>query len=399
MIYLVSGLPITVLAFTLAVTLLALGVGLLPLALLGVPVLVLTLAGCGRFAALERSRAALMLDVDIPAAEYRTPLSSGHWDRARAVLSDRARWRQVVGTVLSLPVTVAGFALATSVWGVGVALLILPAYNVDLPKGRASAFGWDIQGVPLLSGAVVAGAVFLLAAPWATRGCARAQAWLSRALFGRRGPNLAVRVGELERSRSRMVVAADADRRRLERDLHDGAQARLVSLAMELGRARSHLDDDPQAVRALVEQAHEQAKTALAELRSLVRGLHPPVLADRGLDAALSGLAALCPVPVTVSVQMTERPSQTVEAVAYFIVAEALTNVAKHSGAKSAAVTVRSDGKTLRLLVSDDGRGGADPEGTGLAGLADRAQAVDGRLFVRSPSGGPTEVEAELPCG
>ena len=134
-------------------------------------------------------------------------------------------------------------------------------------------------------------------------------------------------------------------------------------------------------------------------VRGLVRGLHPPVLADRGLDAALSGLAALCPVSVTLSVQMAKRPSQTVEAIAYFIVAEALTNVAKHSGAKVASVTVRADSNNLRLVVSDDGRGGADPTGAGLAGLADRAQAVDGRLFVRSPLGGPTEIEAELPCG
>jgi signal transduction histidine kinase len=398
MIYLVSGLPIAIISFTLAVTGVALGIGLLPLALVGGLVLLLTLRGCGRLGALERRRVALMLDVHIMPPQLKPKTGPGRWDAARATLSDPARWRQVAGVVVSLPLSVVGFALATSAWGAGLALLVLPAYNADLPLGRASAFGWDVQGTTDLFGAVVVGLLLLLLAPTVTMASARAQAWVSRALFGQRRAALAARVSELERSRSRMVVAAEVDRQRLERDLHDGAQARLVSLAMELGRARAHLDDDPQAARALVEQAHEQAKTALAELRNLVRGLHPPVLADRGLDAALSGLAALCPVPVTVSVQMTERPSQTLEAVAYFIVAEALTNVAKHSQAASAAVLVRSDGRTLRLLVSDDGRGGADPDGPGLAGLADRAQAVDGRLWVRSPLGGPTEVEAELPC-
>jgi signal transduction histidine kinase len=195
-----------------------------------------------------------------------------------------------------------------------------------------------------------------------------------------------------------MVDAADADRRRIERDLHDGAQARLVSLAMELGRAKAHFDDDPERAKALVTQAHEDAKTALVELRNLVRGVHPPVLSDRGLDAALSGLAAICPVPVTVQVDVAKRPSATVEAVAYFVVAESLTNVAKHSGAAGATVTVRSESDVLHVVVRDDGRGGAAATGAGLAGLADRVQAVDGHLSIDSPAGGPTVIEVEIPC-
>jgi signal transduction histidine kinase len=194
------------------------------------------------------------------------------------------------------------------------------------------------------------------------------------------------------------MTAAETERRRIERDLHDGAQARLVSLAMELGRARARFDDDPEGAKVLLDQAHEESKAALAELRSLVRGVHPPVLSDRGLDAALSGLAAMCPVPVTVEVEMAARPSSTVEAVAYFVVAESLTNVAKHSGATRATVVVRSEGRLLRVFVRDDGRGGADPGGAGLAGLADRAQAVEGRLIVSSPLGGPTIIEVQLPC-
>ncbi len=192
-----------------------------------------------------------------------------------------------------------------------------------------------------------------------------------------------------------MVVAADSERRRIERDLHDGAQARLVSLAMELGRAKARFDDDPEAAKELVAQAHEEAKAALVELRGLVRGVHPPVLTDRGLDAALSGLAAICPVPVTVKTDMTGRPPAAVEAVAYFVVAEALTNVAKHSGATNCIVDVRYDGSVLHALVIDDGRGGARADGAGLSGLADRVQAVDGRLSVDSPPGGPTVIEVE----
>jgi signal transduction histidine kinase len=208
-------------------------------------------------------------------------------------------------------------------------------------------------------------------------------------------------VTELERSRERVVDAAEAERRRIERDLHDGAQQRLVALAMELGRAKAKLADDVDAARELVDQAHAEAKAALTELRDLVRGVHPPVLTDRGLDAALSGLAARCPVPVQVQYEVPVRPRPAVEAVAYFVVAEALTNVAKHSRASQATVVVEGHGYpgTLNVVISDDGVGGADPRGAGLTGLADRVAGVDGRLTVESPSGGPTIVSVELPCG
>jgi signal transduction histidine kinase len=169
---------------------------------------------------------------------------------------------------------------------------------------------------------------------------------------------------------------------------------------MELGRAKAKFDDDIDAVRLLVDRAHAEAKTALAELRGLVRGVHPPVLTDRGLDAALSGLAALCPVPVDVEVDVPVRPKPAVEAAAYFVVAEALTNVAKHSRASQARVVVEQHGYpgTLSVVISDDGIGGADSGGAGLRGLADRVTGVDGRLSVESPPGGPTIIAAELPC-
>jgi signal transduction histidine kinase len=399
MVYLVSGLPLGVVSFIVAVGGTVAGVVLLPVALVGVPVLVGALALCGSLGALERQRVVLMLDRAIPPPVRRAAERTGLGPRARAVLTDTARWRQVLGAVLALPMTVAAFFLAASVWSISLALIALPAYNSALPKGGASAFGWVLRGAPALTGAVLLGVVLGLLAPHVTVGVTAAMVWVDSKLLGsNRRQKLAARVEDLEQSRSRMVLVADSERRRIERDLHDGAQARLVSLAMELGRAKARFADDPDGARVLVEQAHEEAKAALAELRSLVRGVHPPVLSDRGLDAALSGLAALCPVPVTVSVDMAARPPSSIEAVAYFVVAESLTNVAKHSEATSAAVEVRSDGAVLQVRVSDDGRGGAEPNGAGLSGLADRVHAVDGRLVIDSPAGGPTVVKVELPC-
>jgi signal transduction histidine kinase len=398
MVYLLSGIPLSAIVFSLAVTGLSLGVGLLPLALLGLPVLALTLEGCHAFGAFERARVSLMLGEVVQKPVRKTLPESGWLRRWMARLTDPSSWRQLAATFVLTPLTVVGFAVAVSVWSVAVVLIALPTYNSALPRGGADVFGWVVHGTAAMVAAVTVGVVLLLNAPYVTRSMAAVQVWVDRKLLGPSRRSLAARVGELERSRSRMVAAADTDRRRIERDLHDGAQARLVSLAMELGRAKAHFDDDPEGAKALINQAHENAKTALVELRGLVRGVHPPVLSDRGLDAALSGLAAICPVPVTVQVEVLERPSATVEAVAYFVVAESLTNVAKHSGAASASVKVRSDGGLLRVVVRDDGRGGAVATGAGLAGLADRVQAVDGRLSINSPAGGPTTIAVEIPC-
>ena len=233
-----------------------------------------------------------------------------------------------------------------------------------------------------------------------SRSLASADAALTRWLLSPPA-DLAARVTELEISRERVVDAAEAERRRIERDLHDGAQQRLVALAMELGRAKAKFGNDPEGAKVLLDRAHIEAKAALTELRNLVRGVHPPILTERGLDPALSGLAALCPIPVDVHVEVPVRPKPAVEAVAYFMVAEALTNVAKHSRASHANVVVEGHGfpGTLTVLVSDDGIGGADPHGAGLSGLADRVSGVDGELSVESPSGGPTMISAVLPCG
>jgi signal transduction histidine kinase len=211
---------------------------------------------------------------------------------------------------------------------------------------------------------------------------------------------LAERVDVLTKSRSGVMEAMLLERRRIERDLHDGAQQRLVALAMDLGMAKEKLRTDPAAAQRLVESSHEEAKRVLSDLRDLVRGIYPAVLTDRGLDAAISSVAGRSPVLVTVDVELPERPPEAVEATAYFVVVEALTNVAKHSGASEAKVWVRRVNDRLAIEVTDNGAGGADTKaGTGLGGLADRIAALDGQLTIDSPVGGPTRVRAEIPIG
>jgi signal transduction histidine kinase len=316
------------------------------------------------------------------------------------MLTERATWGELGYGLLRLPFSAVAVTLCFSAWAAGLVLLTLPLYNTALPSGGAKIGDVVLRGTPTMAASAVLGLVLLLAAPQLTRAMAVADAALSRGLLGPRR-DLAARVTELEISRERVVDAAETERRRIERDLHDGAQQRLVALAMDLGRAKARFADDLDAAAGLVDQAHAQAKEALVELRNLVRGVHPPVLTERGLDAALSGLAALCPVPVEVHVDVPVRPKSSVEAVAYFMVAESLTNVAKHSRASHAKVVVEGHGYpgTLTVMISDDGIGGADAHGPGLSGLADRVTGVDGRLSVESPSGGPTIIAAELPCG
>jgi signal transduction histidine kinase len=185
----------------------------------------------------------------------------------------------------------------------------------------------------------------------------------------------------------------------LKADLHDGAQARLVALSADLGLASETFDDDPQMARLLVDQARDGVVLALGELRDLVRGIGPPVLRDRGLAAALEAVVARSPVPVTLNVALPRRPAETTETAAYFVICECLANTAKHSGARHVTVDVRQESGSCLVTVSDDGHGGASPGGAGLKGLADRVAGLDGRLTVDSPVGGPTTVQAELPCG
>jgi signal transduction histidine kinase len=348
---------------------------------------VLVLWAVQGFAALQRSRLRATLGLEIPAgprAPERRPWPVGPWLAA-------ATWRQLGFHLLAIVTGVIGGGLVAACWLAPVAAI---GY---LAAGRPPA---------VAAAAVAAAAGLLLAAPWLARQVTRADAASARALLGPgRSEELAQRVESLARSRADVVAAADAERRRIERDLHDGAQQRLVSLAMNLGMARERFADAPEPVRRAIADAHDEAVLALSELREFIRGLHPAVLNDRGLDAALSGLAARAPLPVRLRVDVPRPASPSVEAVAYFIVSEALTNVAKHAQATRAEVTVSRDGEVLRIAVTDDGAGGATAAegddagaGTGLRGLAQRAAAVDGTLAIDSPPGGPTVIRAELPC-
>ena len=379
------------------------GFGALFFALVGLPLLGVTIWLAHWFARAERGRFALLTGAQLPAwpapgSPGRTGFRWGIIPRWR-MWRESATWAELGYALLRLPVSAVAATISVMAWAFGLILLVLPVYAWAMPSGGPTLGDTVLHTRAELTLSAVIGALVLLAAPQLTRGLAIADGALARRLLGP-SRDLAARVREVEISRERVVDAAEAERRRIERDLHDGAQQRLVALAMELGRAKARFADDLDAAKELVDQAHAQAKEALTELRNLVRGVHPPVLTDRGLDAALSGLAALCPVPVDVHVDVPVRPKSSVEAVAYFMVAEALTNVAKHSRASHAKVVVEGHGYpgTLTVMISDDGIGGADIDSPGLSGLADRVSGVDGRMSVESPVGGPTIIAAELPC-
>ena len=335
------------------------------------------------FGAAQRARLHGILGVELLAP----PGGTGPWP-LRLLWPWRAAstWRQLAYHLMTLAVVVGGGALVALCW---LALPLTP-----LAMERWGGAGWSALGVLPLAIAM------LLAAPWVARGVAYLDVRAGRALLGPgRAEELALRVESLTRSRAEIVAATDAERRRIERDLHDGAQQRLVSLAMHLGMARATLTDASEPARRAIAEAHDEAVQALAELRQFVRGLHPAVLNDRGLDAALSGIVARAPLPVRLRVDVTPRCSPSIEALAYFVVSESLTNVARHARARRAEVTVERRGDRLRIVVSDDGAGGAsEGGGSGLRGLAQRAAAVDGTMTIDSPPGGPTRITVELPC-
>jgi signal transduction histidine kinase len=398
-VHLIAGFGIGLVTFTVVLVGLVTGIALIPVFLVGVPVLAATLWACLWMGHAERARFALLLDTNIPAAPLPGGGGKGWLRRMLAPLTSAAAWRDALYGLIRFPLSTLQFVLVTVIWSTGLALITAPAYVRALPGGGAHIDGHLIRYPGALIAAVLAGLVLLLASPALTRGMAAVDAAVARGLLGSAREELTARIGELETSRAKVMDAAEMERMRIERDLHDGAQQRLVSLAMELGRAKAKFGTDPEAAAEIVGQAHEQAKEALAELRNLVRGVHPPVLSDRGLDAALSGLAALSPVPVTVSVDLPARPPAAIEAIAYFVVAEALTNIAKHAHAHHARILVVGVGDQLSVEITDDGVGGADPAGQGLSGLAARVAGVDGQFRVTSPAGGPTALEVTLPCG
>ncbi|MCW2893052.1 MAG: hypothetical protein QOG28_338 [Trebonia sp.] len=311
-----------------------------------------------------------------------------------AVLRSESTRRQLLYHLLIAPVLAAAATVAVGLWPASLVCAVRFAiawanYSVNNSPGH-------LRGDVILT---FVGVVGLLVAPWLTSGVRALDTRAARALLGAsRADELEHRVEQLTETRAGVVDAADAERRRLERDLHDGTQQRLVSLAINLGMARAQAGTAEEAREAIAE-AHDEAKAALAELRDLIRGLHPAVLEDRGLDAALSGIAARMPIPVRLTVDLPRRPAPVIEAVAYFVVSEGLANIVKHSQATEAAIFVQRAGDRLHVIVTDDGVGGADPaHGTGLVGLARRAASVDGTFEIDSPHGGPTLLTVDLPC-
>ncbi|GAA1301096.1 sensor histidine kinase [Pseudonocardia xinjiangensis] len=372
---------------------------LLPFALLGLPVWILTAWVSVALARIECARLRLLLGVRI-APQSMPPRDRNPLRYGGALWRDPGVRRRGVYQLVALPLGVLTSAVVYFLLSGAVALLAMPLLTFLVPSQGATVFGIPLadtgSGRTLLAGL---GLVLLLVSPAVVRGLTAVDVAVARTLLGPVPGALARRVDELERSRARVVDAGEAERRRLERDLHDGTQQQLVALGMTLGRAKARYKQDPGGIGELLDDAHQQAKDAVTDLRGLIRGLHPPVLTDRGLDAALSAIAVRCPVPVDLTVALDERPSATIEAIGYFVVAEGLTNVARHSRAAHASVTVRREGSgPVWIVISDDGVGGADPErGTGLRGLADRVSGVDGQLRVDSPVGGPTVLTVELP--
>ncbi|MEU3980167.1 sensor domain-containing protein [Streptomyces sp. NPDC026672] len=402
--YVLLSLPISALLFAYVVTMVSLGAGLL-VTFLGIPVLAAGLAGCRGIGSLERARARGLLGLEVAEPEPLRMRKPGATAWMGAVLKSGASWRHLLYAVLHFPWSLFSFVVAVNFWAYGWALLTYPLWFWVFPayvgQGGLQLYGDEHHQVYLdnpfeITVTASIGLLFTLATPWIVRALTLVDRVMVHGLLG--PSRLATRVVELESDRGVVVDTAAADLRRIERDLHDGAQARLVALAMDLGLAKEKLVEDPRAAARMVEEAHGEVKTALQELRDLARGIHPAVLTDRGLDAALSSVASRCTVPVQVEVDLVERPAPAIEGIAYFTVSELLQNISKHARAGLATVDVWRVENRLMLQVMDDGVGGADvSSGSGLAGLAGRLDAVDGILVVDSPPGGPTRVTAELP--
>jgi signal transduction histidine kinase len=413
--YLLVRAVVGAVAFVLTVAGFGLGVGLL-VTFVGLPVLALVLWSGRMWGAVFRrlSEALLRRPVEAPPRMVR---GRGLFGWVRSCVRDGANWRGVGFVVATYPiVTVAAYG-AVLAWGIcaGTATYaawwaifdptVLDSHGVRHHSGiQLGSLYFDSVPTALYLSAV--GVVLLwLVPPWFTRGAAELDALLVRVFLRRTGRD--ARVAELERTRAVAVRESATTLRRVERDLHDGTQAQLVAVAMNISRARAKLaSGETDQAQTLLDNAHDTAKDALTGLRDVVRTIHPPSL-DRGLADALATLTSRNAIPTELQVSMQRRPTQGVETIAYFCVAELLTNVNRHAQARRAAVRVTQDGDLLVLRVRDDGvggvrvlppRDGAD-SGTGLAGLVERISTVDGRLAVESPPGGPTEVTVSLPCG
>jgi signal transduction histidine kinase len=407
--YLLSSFPIATAAFVLAIVGLSVGSGTAVI-WIGIPILASMMFAMRGMAVAGRAQLHLVLRRRVPRPRYKqAPPDSSGLRRFLTPLIDGQSWMNMLWGVVNFPVAVAGFAIAIAWWASALSALTYPLYSWiirlavdDQDDGLEYATRWLGWGESYLASsalAVLGGLIMALLLVPLVRGLALAQAGIGRGLLTSVG-GLHERIDELEESRS-AAASAEADAlRRIERDIHDGPQQRLVSLGMELSRVRRQLESNPEAAQETLDAAIVQTRDTIHELRALSRGIAPPILTDRGLEAALAALAARSRVPVDLAVSLGGRYRSTVESTVYFVVAEALTNVAKHSKATHASVSVDDWGDRLVVSIGDNGVGGAHvSKGHGLQGLTDRIRAAEGQWRIDSPEGGPTVIVAEVPCG
>ncbi|GII26597.1 sensor histidine kinase [Planotetraspora mira] len=403
-VYLLVGFPLASIAFCLMVLGLSAGASLLVF-WLGVPVLVLTALVARGLGDIERLRMRGVLGMDVPQPRYpRSPAEAGWFRKMLSPLAGGQPWLDILHALVVFPVAIATFCVIVMWWGTAIFGVTYPVYgwllsNIPGNEGLPELLGFDRGYVNDSIFYVGIGLLAALTLYPVVRGCALVQASLGKALLTGVA-QLQERIEDLTEGRNAAAYAEATALRRLERDIHDGPQQRLVHLAMELSRAQRELEKDAAAAQSTIGKAITATRETLDELRALSRGIAPPILADRGLVPALAALASRCTVPVELDVQTEERFPALIENTVYFVTAEALTNVAKHSRAELCTITLMRIGDSLMLTIGDDGVGGAHvAKGHGLSGLAERLRGVDGELAVRSPAGGPTSITAEVPCG
>ncbi|HUR04138.1 MAG TPA: sensor domain-containing protein [Nonomuraea sp.] len=401
--YTLVGFPTAVIAFVLLIAGMAAGTGT-AIVWVGVPLLAGTLMIARGFADAERGWLSDVLKRAPVRPRYKpAPAGAGRFRRLVNPMTSGQSWLDLLHGILNFPLAIVSFVLTVVFWALPLAGLTYPLYglitsripgDVELPELLGIGRGYWVNTVFY----VVLGLIALFIMPIMTRASALLRSGLGRALLTGVA-ELQERIDDLAEGRAAAVSAEANALRKLERDIHDGPQQRLVSLAMELSRAQRQMRKDPEAAQATISSAIDATRETLDELRALSRGIAPPILSDRGLAPALAALAGRCTIPVDLDVQTVQRYQAAVENAIYFVVAETLTNVAKHSRATICTIQLIRIGDILMLTIGDDGVGGAHvAKGHGLAGLADRLRAVDGELAVQSPDGGPTVIVAEVPC-
>ncbi|MGW3855286.1 sensor histidine kinase [Micromonospora arida] len=407
--YVVLGLPLAVASFVVLIVGLAVGIGLV-VTVIGLPILSGTLYAARGLADVERLRLPAVLHQPRIRPHYRLPeVGANAWRRIFVPMRDAQSWLDLAHGILRLIAAVGTFVVTLAWWAAAIAGSLYWAYDWALPRADgegdqdlAQLLGLGDSTTARIGLYTALGVFFLITLPIVVRGCALLQASFAKAMLTGVA-EMRDRITVLEEQKRAAVSAEASALRRLERDIHDGPQQRLVRLAMDLSRARMQLASDPEAAGHTIDEAVAQTRDTLAELRALSRGIAPPILVDRGLPSALAAIAGrgLIPIELQVDPQLgtpAGRLDPAVENTAYFVVSEALTNVAKHSRATEATVAVARKGTHLQVRVGDDGQGGAHlAKGHGLAGIADRVRAAGGELVVVSPTGGPTEIRAELP--